>query len=120
MTFQNITSSSITSDSSTDSLPSTFSLSTPQVRYSYSTRKVVNRIFSFYFLLLRIFSLFVPPIFSLILLLDYPRIQVFYPPLYSSCTFANLILSPLNVYYTQLLIFWSTKEKSNSEIYFSS
>ena len=41
-TFQHITSSSITSDSSTPSPPSSLSLSTPQIRHSQRTRQIVT------------------------------------------------------------------------------
>ena len=41
-TFCQITSSSITSDSSTLSPSSSLSLSTPQIRHSYSTRQIVT------------------------------------------------------------------------------
>ena len=41
-TFRYIISSSITSDSSTPSPPSSLSLSTPQIRHSHSTRQIVT------------------------------------------------------------------------------
>ena len=63
-TFRHITSSSITSDSSTPSPPSSLSLTTPQIRHSYSTRQILNPTTnpsSPPFPTFKLFSLFVTP-----------------------------------------------------------